>query len=310
MFQYSLKRIVSAIPTLLLLSTIVFFLLRAAPGGPFDGERIFPAEVQAAINAHYGLDQPLFAQYVKWMKGALFLDFGESFQYIGRSVAGIIGESLPPSILLGSLGLIASVLVGIPLGILAAWKQGTWVDSSSMFLAVSGVSLPSYLIASVLVIVFSLQLGWLPPALWEDASSLVLPVATLSFRPMAIIARLVRASIIETLSSDYIRTAYAKGLPVSKVLFKHALKNSLIPVITVLGPLAAGLVTGSFLVEMVFQVPGLGKHFVGAVLNRDYPLVMGVTLTYGVLLILSNLAVDLICAWADPRIRFDEKGEA
>ena len=195
------------------------------------------------------------------------------------------------------------VLLGIPLGALAAWKRDSWIDSSAMFVAVSGVSLPSYLVASVLVLVFALWLGWLPPALWESPASLVLPLITLGFRPMAIIARLTRASMIESLAADYIRTAYGKGLPAFQVIFKHALKNSLIPVITVLGPLTANLVTGSFLVEMVFQIPGMGRHFVTAVLNRDYPLVMGVNLVYGVVLIASNLFVDIIYAWADPRIR-------
>jgi oligopeptide transport system permease protein len=307
MILYSLKRILSSLPTLFLLMTLVFFLLRLAPGGPFDGERVFPPEVQAAIHAHYGLDQPLFSQFTTWMSEAARFDFGESFQYLGREVSEIIGEALPPSLLLGTLGLIFALLVGIPLGILSAWRQGTWVDRGAMLLAISGVSLPSYLVASLLVIGLSLHLGLLPPALWEGPSSMVLPVLTLSLRPLAIIARLVRASMIEVLSSDYIRTAHAKGLSTRSVLIKHALKNTLIPVLTVLGPIAASLVTGSFLVEVVFQIPGLGKHFVGAVLNRDYPLVMGVTLIYGVFLILSNLAVDLLCAWADPRIRLEDE---
>lgn len=309
LLNYSIKRIIAAIPTLLILATMVFFLLRLAPGGPFDGDRVFPAEVKAAINAHYGLDLPLWKQWLRWMNAAFFhFDFGESFHYLGRTVNEMILHALPPSLLLGGLSLLLAVLVGIPLGVLAAWRQGTWMDSSAIFIAVAGVSLPSYLVASTLVLVFSLELGWFPPALWEVPASAVLPVITLALRPLAITARLVRSSVIETLSTDYIRTAHAKGLTASRVLFHHALRNSLIPVITVLGPLAAGLVTGSFLVEMVFQIPGLGKHFVGAVMNRDYPMVMGVTLVYGVILILSNLLVDLSCAMLDPRIRLDQKG--
>lgn len=303
MLVYTLRRLVSAIPTLLLLATLTFFLLRLAPGGPFDSDRSFPPEVQANIMAKYGLDQPVHVQYATWLKDLAQGDLRESFQYIGRPVSEMIGESLPTSLLLGSLALIFAVLIGIPLGALAAWKQNTWLDTTSMFIAVSGVSLPSYLVASVLVLFFSLHLGWLPPALWEGPSSMILPIVTLGFRPMAIIARLTRTSMIETLSADYIRTAYSKGLSSTSVIFKHALKNSLIPVITVLGPLAANLVTGSFLVEIVFQIPGMGKHFVGAVINRDYPLVMGVTMVYGVILVLSNLLVDLFYAWTDPRIR-------
>lgn len=308
-FPYTAKRIAGAVPTLLILATFVFFLLRFAPGGPFDGDRVFPKDVQAAINARYGLDLPVWRQYARWLGGVfLHFDFGESFHYVGRSVNEMIASSLPPSLLLGGLAMVISVLIGVPIGVFAAWRQGTWMDSSAIFLAIAGVSLPSYLIASSLVLVFSLQLGWFPPALWEEPTSVVLPVVTLCLRPLAITARLVRASVIETLAADYIRTAHAKGLSVGTVLFRHALRNSLIPVVTVLGPLAASLVTGSFLVEMVFQIPGLGKHFVSAVLNRDYPMVMGVTLVYGVILITSNLVVDVVCAMLDPRIRLEAEG--
>lgn len=308
LFVYTGKRVLGAIPTLLILATFVFFLLRMAPGGPFDGDRVFPQEIRDAIDAHYGLNLPLWRQYLKWISAAVFsFDFGESFHYVGRSVNEMIANALPPSLLLGGFALLLAVLIGMPLGVLAAWRQGTWMDSAAIFLAIAGVSLPSYLVASSLVLVFSLELGWLPPALWEEPASMVLPVITLALRPLAITARLVRSSMIESLGADYIRTAHAKGLTVSKVLFRHALRNSLIPVVTVLGPLAASLVTGSFLVEMVFQVPGLGKHFVGAVLNRDYPMVMGVTLIYGVILIASNLIVDLVCAMLDPRIRLSGK---
>jgi oligopeptide transport system permease protein len=303
---YSGKRLLAAIPTLLLLATIVFFLLRIAPGGPFDGDRVFPPEVKAAIDANYGLDQPLWKQYWIWIREiVLHFNFGESFHYVGRTVNEMIASSLPASLLLGGLALFLAVLIGVPLGVLAAWRQGTWMDSAAIFIAVSGVSLPSYLVASSLVMLFSLKLGWLPPALWEEPTSVVLPVITLALRPLAITARLVRSSVIETLAADYIRTAHAKGVGVRQVLFHHALRNSLIPVVTVMGPLAAGLVTGSFLVEMVFQVPGLGKHFVGAVLNRDYPMVMGVTLVYGVILIVANIIVDILCAILDPRIRLE-----
>ena len=198
-------------------------------------------------------------------------DFHESFEYIGKPVIQIISDSLWPSLILGSLSLLFAVVLGIPLGLLAVMKRGTLWDQSAMFIAISGISLPAFLLASLLVLVFSLKLHWLPPALWESPLSLVLPIVTLSFRPLSIIARLVRTSLMESLRSDYMRTAWGKGLSERKALLRHGLRNSLIPVLTVTGPLAANLVTGSFLAEIVFQLPGMGRHFVQAVLNRDYP---------------------------------------
>ena len=303
---YAVHRIVSALITLFLLAALTFFLIRVAPGGPFDTDRAWPPEVKANIDHKYELDRPVTVQFAHWLRDVSHGDLRESFQYIGRPVSSMIAEALPPSLILGSLALLLAIVVGIPLGCLSAWKRDSWVDLSSMFIAISGISLPSYLVASLLILYFSLHLGWLPPALWEGPSSMILPVVTLACRPLAMIARLTRASMLEALQSDYIRTAYSKGLPAFRVIFKHALKNSLIPVITVMGPLTANLMTGSFVVELVFQVPGLGKYFVQAVLNRDYPLVMGVTLVYGVILISCNLAVDLLYGWVDPRMRLRE----
>lgn len=307
MLIYALKRILSAIPTLFLLLALTFFMLRLAPGGPFDTDHAWPPEIQANIERKYELDLPVAVQFAHWAADAIRGDLRESFQYLGQPVRGLIADSLPVSLGLGSLALLFSCLIGIPLGAVAAWKRGTWLDSASMFVAVSGLSLPTYLLASLLILVFSLGLGWLPPALWEESSSFILPMITLGLRPMAILARLTRSSLIEALQADYIRTAHGKGVAEIRVVFKHALRNSLIPVLSVLGPLAANLVTGSFLVEIVFQIPGMGKHFVQAVLNRDYPMVMGVTLVYGVILIAANLGVDLLYAVADPRIRLEER---
>ncbi|MBL7715095.1 MAG: ABC transporter permease [Bdellovibrionales bacterium] len=303
MIPFILRRLSVAVPTLLVMTVAVFFLLRLAPGGPFDSERSFPPEIQRAIEEKYGLHEPVLMQYWRWISGALRGDLNESFQYLGQPVAELISSSLPTSFWLGLLSLAFSIVLGIPLGALAAWKRNTWWDTSAMFLAIAGVSLPSYLVASILVLIFSMGLGWFPPALWESWDAMVLPVITLGFRPMAMIARMTRASLLEALTSDYVRTAYAKGLESRVVVFKHAMKNSMVPVLTILGPISANLVTGSFLVEMVFQIPGMGKHFVSAVTNRDYPLVMGVTLVYGVILILSNLVVDLMYGLVDPRIR-------
>lgn len=303
MIRYGLRRLLEALPTLWLLATLVFFTLRFAPGGPFDTDRALPPEIMANINARYGLDQPISSQYLHFLNSICHGQLNESFQYMGRSVAEIITQTLPTSFILGLLSLAIAVPLGMTLGSLAAWKQRSFWDWSAVFFSIAGVSLPTYLIASLLVLVFSLKLGWLPPALLESPAGWVLPVVTLALRPLAMIARLTRASMIEALQSDFVRTALGKGLSSRQVVFKHALRNSLIPVVTLIGPIAAQLVTGSFLVEVVFQIPGLGKYFVSAVINRDYPLVMGVTLVYGVILIASNLVVDLLYAWVDPRIR-------
>jgi oligopeptide transport system permease protein len=309
MFGYAAKRILGAVPTLFILAALTFFLVRLAPGSPFDTDVVWPKEIKENILRVYELDRPAYVQFSHWVRDLSRGDLRESFQYIGRPVTAVIRESLPYSFVLGVLSLALAVVVGVPLGCLAAIKRGTFWDTSSMFVSVAGISLPSYLVASILILVFAVKLHWFPPALWEGPTSLVLPVATLASRPIAIIAKLTRASLIESMNQDYIRTAFGKGLSNTEVVFKHALKNSVIPIITVLGPLAASLVTGSFLVEEVFQIPGLGMHFVQGVLNRDYPLVMGLTLIYGTLLILSNILVDLACGWADPRIRLGSRLE-
>jgi oligopeptide transport system permease protein len=303
MWLYALKRIVGAVPTLFVLATLVFFLLRMMPGGPFDTDHAFPPEVKANILRNYELDQPIGVQYFHFLRDAVRGDLHESFEYLGKPVTQIISSSLKPSLILGLLSFLVALLLGIPIGCLAALKRGSIWDQSAMFISISGLSLPTFLLASLLVLIFSVKLHWLPPALWENPQSLILPVITLALRPLSIIARLTRTSLIESLKSDYMRTALGKGLSETRALLTHALKNSLIPVITITGPLAANLVTGSFLAEIVFQLPGLGRHFVQAVLNRDYPLVMGVTLVYGVILILSNIGVDLLYQWADPRMR-------
>ncbi|MGE0617039.1 MAG: ABC transporter permease [Bacteriovoracia bacterium] len=303
MLKFTLGRLLASALTLAFLIPLTFFLLRFAPGGPFDGERAWPVEIQRNIEQKYGLHEPLWRQFTSWAYDVLRGDLHESFQYLGKPVREIIAETLPNSIHLGLWALLGAVVIGIGLGSLAAAYRGSWLDWSSSFLAMAGISLPSYLVASLLILCFSFWLDWLPPALMEDPGSLVLPAVTLGLRPMAIIARLTRASLLDTLASDYIRTAYAKGLSRSMVVFKHALRNSLIPVVTLLGPLTANLITGSFVVEIVFQIPGIGKYFVTAVLNRDYPLVMGVTLIYGMILIGSNFLVDLSYGWIDPRMR-------
>lgn len=307
MIQFFLKKLLQSIVTLMFLATATFFLLRLAPGGPFDGEKVWPAEIQANINAKYGLDRPLYVQFFTWANDVVHGDLRESFHYIGTPVTEIISDATIPSLQIGILALGISLVFGLLFGVLSAWKRGTIFDFSSMFIAITGITLPSYLVATLLVLLFSSYLGWLPPALWEDKSSMILPVITLALRPLAIIARMTRTTLLEILHSDYIRTAYSKGLTDSKVLFKHALKNALIPVVTLLGPITASLITGSYVVETVFQIPGLGQYFITSVIDRDYPLVMGMTLLFGIILIVCNLLVDLAYSWIDPRIRTEAK---
>jgi oligopeptide transport system permease protein len=307
MIRYFLKSLIQAMITLAFLMVMTFFLLRLAPGGPFDGDKIWPAEIQAHIEAKYGLNQPLYRQFFHWAQDLMHGDLKESFHYMGTPVTEIIRSALPASLQLGGLALLLSLLIGVLLGVLSAWKKGSFLDFSSMFFAISGITLPSYLVATLLILLFSNYLAWLPPALWEDRKSMILPTLTLTLRPLAIIARMTRTTLLETLHADFIRTAHSKGLSQSSVLFKHALRNSLIPIVTMLGPIAASLITGSYVVETIFQIPGLGQYFITSVVNRDYPLVMGMTITYGMILISCNLLVDLTYGLIDPRIRIGEE---
>lgn len=297
------KRILSILATLFVLATLTFFLLRVIPGGPFDSDKALPPDIKANVEAKFGLDKPLFVQYTNYLAGVVRFDFGPSFKYLGREVSEIILDSLPTSIELGFYALVLALCLGLPLGILSAYKQNTWFDFSAMFVAVAGISLPSYLVGALLIYVFSLELKWFPPALWEDWTSKVLPTITLGTRPAALIARLTRASLLESIRTDYVRTARAKGLNEFQVVLKHALRNSLIPVVTLVGPLAAYVFTGTFVIEYIFAIPGMGKHFIDAVTNRDYPLVMGVTMVFGFMLTFANMLVDLAYVWIDPRIR-------
>ena len=303
MASFFVRRILTILATLFVLATLTFFLLRIVPGGPFDSEKALPPEIKANVNAKFGLDKPLAMQYVNYLGGMVLFDFGPSFKYEGRTVSEIIGDTLPTSVELGIYSLLLSVLIGLPLGILSAYKQNTWVDFSAMFLAVAGISLPSYFVGAILIYIFALQLHILPAALWDDWTTKILPVITLGSRPASLIARLTRAALLESIRSDYVRTARAKGLSEGKVVLKHALRNSLIPVITLLGPLAAYVLTGTFVIEYIYAIPGMGKYFIDAVTNRDYPLIMGVTMVYGFVLVSANLVVDLCYAMIDPRIR-------
>lgn len=306
---YVSKRLLEAIMVTWIIATVTFLLLRFLPGGPFDEEKALPVEIKANIEAKYGLNKPLLEQYADYLGQLVRGDLGESYKYIGRSVSRIIAETLPVSAQLGFYSMLLAFVVGIPLGVFAASRHNTVWDNGSMFLAISGVALPSFVVGPLLVMVFSFGVpfealhGLLPPALWESPICYILPVITLGLRPAAIIARMTRSSMLDVIQSDFVRTAKAKGLAHRVVLYKHVLKNALIPVLTISGPLVAGILSGSFVIEIIFAIPGMGPHLVQSVTNRDYPLILGLTLVYAVLLILANLVVDLLYTFADPRVK-------
>jgi len=307
MLSYSLRRLASAVPTLLLLITVAFFLIRIAPGGPFDSERGLPPDIEANLAAKYNLDEPLIVQYGRYLWQIARFDFGPSFHYLDWTVNDLIAQGAPVSFLLGFLALLLALLVGVPIGAWAAWRQNRPSDYAVMSVAMVGISVPNFVMAPLLILLFAITLGWLPAGGWEySLSRMVLPVITLALPMIAYVARITRGSMIEVLHSSFIRTARAKGMPEKTVLINHALKPALLPVISYLGPAAAAILTGSVVVERIFTIPGIGSYFVQGALNRDYTLVMGVVILYGLLIIAFNFMVDLIYAWLDPRIRYDE----
>jgi oligopeptide transport system permease protein len=301
--RYALLRLAQGLPVLLVVATITFVLLRFLPGGPFDSDKALPPEVIRNIEARYRLDAPLLEQYVHYLAGIARGDLGPSYKYIGRDVSAILADALPVSLLLGSVSLLLAIAAGIPIGLAAGARRGQAADRALQGLALLGLSLPGFVLGAALVLGVGLGLGWLPAALWEGPRYVILPALTLAALPATYIAQLTRTSVIEVMDLDYVRTARAKGLPESIVRRRHVLRNALLAVVTYFGPLLAVLLTGSFVVEQIFAVPGMGRFFVTAVTNRDYPLVLGVTLVYAALVVLSNLAVDLLYSWLDPRIR-------
>ncbi len=303
MLTFALKRLLSTVPTLLVLALLVFFLLRAAPGGPFDGERALAPDVQAQVEAAYHLDEPLWRQFGRYLAGLARGDLGPSFQYAGRSVNELIAAGFPVSLQLGLAAMALAVLAGCGLGTVAALRRGTLADRGLMALALTGVSIPNFVVAPLLILAFALALGWFPAGGWDGWRSAVLPVIALALPQVAYLARLTRDSMVEVLAQNWIRTARAKGLPQHWIVLRHALKPALLPVLSYLGPATAQILTGSVVVEQVFSIPGLGRHFVQGALNRDYTVVMGVVMFYGALVVLFNLIVDLLYGALDPRVR-------
>lgn len=307
MLSFLFKKACILLVSLFVVSTLTFFLMHAIPGDPFVQERAVPEEILKAMYKHYGLDQPLYVQYGHYLKGLFTLDLGPSFKYQGRSVNDIIREGFPISLALGSEALLIAIGLGIILGSIAALKHSRWQDHIAMVGGVIGISIPSFILATFLQYLFSMKLDLLPVARWGTLSQSILPAISLAALPMAFIARLTRGNMVEVLQQDYIQTAKAKGLSTVQILFKHILRNTLLPVVTYLGPLTAAVFTGSFAVEKIFGIPGLGQWFVLCITNRDYTVIMGTTVFYSALLMLSVFLVDILYCCIDPRIKMSGK---
>jgi oligopeptide transport system permease protein len=307
-FRFLLHRLfLQAVPTLLVLATLSFLLVRLAPGSPFASERELPQQTLDRLNATYGLDQPMHIQYGRYLAGLMRGDLGPSLKNPGRSVRELIVHALPVSLELGALALLYALAVGLTLGILAAIRPNGWGDHLAMGLALIGICIPGFVLGPLLALGFGLQLEWLPVVGWDSPADRILPVISLGSIYAAYIARLARGGMLEELSKDYIRTARAKGLSETRVILCHALRGGVQPVISFLGPAAAGLLTGAFVVEVIFQIPGLGRIIVNAALNRDQFLVLGCVLLFGALMVLFNTLVDVVSAWLNPRIRLQKE---
>lgn len=305
MLYYILKRILLAILTIWIVITVTFFVMHAVPGGPFMGEKALSKEAQAALEAKYGLDKPLFEQYATYLKDIVTrFDFGPSLKQRGRQVIDVITDGMKTSAKLGLIAAFGAAIVGIMLGAVAALRRNKLIDKIIMVITTAFVSMPSFIMGSFLLVVFAVKLRWVP-ANGSTAAGLILPIITLGLYPMAYITRLTRSSMLDVLGQDYIRTARAKGVPKRRIIFGHALKNSLIPVITYFGPMLAFIVTGSMVVEQIFAVPGVGRQFVSSIINRDYTMIMGTTIFLASLIVIMNLISDLLYKVVDPRIDFE-----
>jgi oligopeptide transport system permease protein len=307
MFRFIGRRLLVAIPTLFVVVTLAFFMMRAAPGGPFDMDRKLSPEIEANVLAKYGMNKPLAAQYLDYLAGVAHGDLGPSLKYKDKSVLQILKENYPVSLELGLSAIVLAALVGVSLGVLAAMRQNRPADVGVMAVAILGVCIPTFVTAPLLVLAFASKLGWLPGAGWNGGalSSLVMPVTVLALPQIAIISRLTRAGMVEVLHSNYVRTARAKGLSEGRIITHHALRAAILPVVSFLGPAIANIVTGSVIIEQIFSIPGIGRYFIQAAINRDYTLVMGVTIFYGFIIILCNLAADLAYGLLDPKVRYD-----
>ncbi len=305
MGNYYIKRFLSAIFTIFIIATITFFLMRAIPGGPFTRERQVPDEILRTLEEKYNLDEPLFIQYIDYMKGLVTFDLGPSYRILGYSVNDLIEAGFPTSAKIGALATILIIIVGVPVGIISALKQNSAVDYFVTFMATLGVTVPSFVIATLIIYVFAGQLGWIPTNGLNSPLAYIGPTLALSGYSLSFVSRLTRSSMLEVLRQDYVRTARANGLSEFKVIFKHALKNALIPVITYIGPMIAAILTGSFVIEKIFALPGMGGYFVESVTNRDYTVIIGMTVFYAAFYIIMVFFVDVAYSFIDPRIKLD-----
>ena len=304
MWRFALNRLLQAIPVLLIVISATFLLVHSAPGGPFSADKAVPPEVIKALEAQYNLDQPLWQQYISYLGDVVQGDFGPSFKYSGRTVNELIAAGIPATAELALYAMLVALIIGVSAGVVAAMRPNTLQDYVPMSAAMLGICMPSFLLGPLLVLVFGIYLEWLPVSGWGDMpGDKIMPAITLGTGYAAYIARLSRGGMLEVLSQDYIRTARAKGLSEPVIIFKHAMRGGLIPVVAFLGPAFAGLLGGSFVVETIFQIPGLGRFYVQAAFNRDYTMILGMTIFFAMLIILFNLLSDMLAIWLDPKLR-------
>jgi oligopeptide transport system permease protein len=305
MFRFVARRLLQIVPVLFVIITATFFMVRFVPGGPFTAEKAIPPEILKNLEAHYGLDRPLWRQYVTYLGQIARGNLGPSFKYANRSVNEIIAQKLPVSLELGGWAMLVALGLGLPLGIFAAARQNTWLDYLCSTTGMIGICVPTFVLGPVLALVFGIYLQWLNVSGWDAATDRILPGVTLGFVYAAYVMRLTRGGMLEVLNQDFIRTARAKGASEARVIFRHALRGGLLPVVSFLGPAIAGILTGSFVIETIFQIPGLGREFVNSAFNRDYTLVLGTVILYATLLIVMNLVVDVVQVWLNPKLKFE-----
>ena len=305
MVRFIFRRLLQVIPVLFVIITATFFMVRFVPGGPFTAEKAIPPEILKNLEAHYGLDQSLWHQYLAYLGNIAHGDFGPSFKYSNRTVNEIIADKLPVSLELGGLSLAVALVVGLTLGVLAAVRRNTWLDYLASSIGMLGICVPTFVLGPLLVLYFAIHLGWVNASGWYGWSDRILPSLTLGFVYSAYIMRLTRGGMLEVLNQDYIRTARAKGASETRIVLRHALRGGLLPVISFLGPAIAGILTGSFVIETIFQIPGLGREFVNSAFNRDYTLVLGTVILYATLIVLLNLLADIALVWLNPKLKFE-----
>src|SRR3954469_593578 len=305
MFRFVARRLLQTIPVLFVIVTATFFMVRFVPGGPFTSEKAIPPEILHNLESHYGLDQPLWRQYTKYLGRVVRGDLGPSFKYANHSVNEIIAAKLPVSLELGGEALLVALLIGLPLGVLAAVRRNTWLDYLASSVGMLGICVPTFVLGPLLVLFFAIHLGWANASGWYDWTDRVMPALTLGFVYAAYLMRLTRGGMLEVLNQDYIRTARAKGASETRVVLRHALRGGLLPVVSFLGPAVAGILTGSFVIETIFQIPGIGREFVNSAFNRDYTLVLGTVILYASFVIILNLVVDVVQVWLNPKLKFE-----